>query len=149
MKKITYQMMRLLIAASFMACCSAQAELRLPVCFSDNMVLQRGNATLWGWTTPGVKVKVTVSDNAGPITIAFGVAGSGSGAWQVSLHTASPLPNTTINVAAANESLSLINVAFGDVYLCRYKFMHSNRSIRSRVPFIQKQWAEQHGVPAR
>ena len=28
-----------LIAVAFMLCCSVQAELRMPVCFADNMVL--------------------------------------------------------------------------------------------------------------
>jgi hypothetical protein len=108
-------------------CGGTPAGLRLPSFLSHNMVLQRGNASLWGWATPSETVKVTVSGvNGAPVATASAVAAAGNGAWRVSL-LVSALPNTTVSVTSSagagrpgsgRSSLALTNVAFGDVFLC-------------------------------
>jgi hypothetical protein len=95
--------------------------LRMPSFLSDNMVLQRGNASLWGWAAAGERIKVTVSAQGGSVlATATGIARAGDGAWAVSLQVPGPLPSSSIAVLAeaSNASLQLANVAFGDVFLC-------------------------------
>ena len=99
MKKITYQMMRLLIAASFMACCSAQAELRLPVCFSDNMVLQRSpqRSAVYGTATPGAKVALAFAGRSGfafskTVDVSSSPAAEQHGTWKVLLPARPAVP---------------------------------------------------------
>jgi hypothetical protein len=41
--------MFLLIAVAVATHAAVPAQLRMPSFISDNMVLQRGNATVWGW----------------------------------------------------------------------------------------------------
>jgi len=42
---------------------TVQAELRMPVCFSDNRVLQRGEpVAVWGEADPGTKATVEFAD---------------------------------------------------------------------------------------
>ena len=51
------------------------STLRMPSFLSDNMVLQRGNASLWGWAAAGERIKVTVSAQGGSVlATATGVA---------------------------------------------------------------------------
>ncbi len=46
----------------------ASAQIRLPDVLSDNMVLQRNDsAILWGWASPGEKIRIQASGNPRPI----------------------------------------------------------------------------------
>jgi len=84
--------------------------------FTDNMVLQRDQPdTIWGWTTPGTTVTVTV---AGPTTVpaVTGTAGP-DGKWSVKT---SPVPAGgpyTVTVAGP-QTVTFQNVLFGDVWIC-------------------------------
>jgi len=107
------------------ACSQASASsvgLKLPSFLSDNMVLQRGGAALWGWAPAGATIRVAVRDShtGTPLTDATAVAEGDDGRWTATLKLTAT-PNTTITVTSgngANSTATLRNVAFGDVYLC-------------------------------
>jgi len=80
--------------------------------FSDDMVLQRGQSDpVWGWTTPGATVRVSV---AGKKTAA--VAGA-DGLWMAHLP---PLPTGGPYTLRAEgpQTAILVNVQVGDVWVC-------------------------------
>jgi len=80
--------------------------------FSDYMVLQRGQSDpVWGWTTPGATVRVSVAGKS-----AQAVAGA-DGAWMAHLP---PLPTGgpyTLRVDGPQTAI-LANVQVGDVWVC-------------------------------
>jgi sialate O-acetylesterase len=95
--------------------CSAplHADVKLPVIFSDHMVLQRQvEAPVWGWAQAGESVTVSF---AGETKTA--VADS-AGKWSVKLskHEASATPQD-LSVKGTNE-IVLKNVLIGDVWIC-------------------------------
>lgn len=128
-------MMRLLIAASFMACCSAQAELRLPVCFSDNMVLQRGEpVAVWGEADPGSKVTVEFANQT-----QSGVA-SAAGKWRVTLD---PMPASSkprkLQISDFKTQVSFADLLVGEVWLAGGQsnmafHMGGLRDVQKRLP---------------
>lgn len=80
--------------------------------FSDNMVLQRDRSdAVWGWTTPGTQVSVTLSGKT-----STAVAGD-DGKWIAhlpSIHAGGPY---TIDISGA-QTAEIKNVLFGDVWIC-------------------------------
>lgn len=80
--------------------------------FSDDMVLQRGQSDpVWGWTTPGATVRVSIAGKN-----ARAVAGA-DGAWMAHLP---PLPTGgpyTLNVSGP-QAVTRTNVLVGDVWVC-------------------------------
>jgi sialate O-acetylesterase len=80
--------------------------------FTDNMVLQRGApAPVWGWTTPGAAVSVTVAGK----TVAGKAAADGK--WMVRVGPLQAATNLTLTVKGP-QTVTLKNVAAGDVWLC-------------------------------
>ncbi|MCX6360570.1 MAG: 9-O-acetylesterase [Armatimonadetes bacterium] len=80
--------------------------------FTDNMVLQRGApAPVWGWTTPGAAVSVTVAGK----TVAGKAAADGK--WMVRVGPLQAATNLTVTVKGP-QTVTLKNVAAGDVWLC-------------------------------
>jgi sialate O-acetylesterase len=81
--------------------------------FTDDMVLQREvPAPVWGWTTPGEKVTVTV---AGKTATAKADA---QGKWMAKLP---PLPvggPYTLKATRGTETVTLNNILVGDVWIC-------------------------------
>lgn len=80
--------------------------------FSDYMVLQRGQSDpVWGWTTPGAAVRVSIAGKS-----ASAVAGA-DGAWMAHLP---PLPTGgpyTLRVDGPQTAIC-VNVQVGDVWVC-------------------------------
>lgn len=80
--------------------------------FSDGMVFQRGQSDpVWGWTTPGATVRISVAGKD-----ARAVAGA-DGAWMAKLP---PLPTGgpyTLRVAGP-QTVTLADVQVGDVWVC-------------------------------
>ncbi len=80
--------------------------------FSDNMILQRDIAApIFGWTTPGAEVKVTMSGKTLTTT-----AGD-DGKWIVKLPKQKAGGNYSIAVVGAEKAV-LNNVTFGDIWVC-------------------------------
>jgi sialate O-acetylesterase len=82
--------------------------------FSDNMVLQRGTSDpVWGWTSPGSAVTVSV---VGSALQATGTAGP-DGKWMVRL-PAPPVGGPYTIKIVGPQSVTLGNVMSGDVWFC-------------------------------
>jgi sialate O-acetylesterase len=83
--------------------------------FTDNMVLQRDvQAPVWGWSTPGDTVTVSVD---GKPSGRAAVAGK-DGKWMTRI---GPFPAGgphTVTVAGSKQHVTLKNVLCGDVWLC-------------------------------
>ena len=91
---------------------SAQAELRLPAIFGDNMVLQQQQAVpVWGWATPGAEVTVKFSGQTKATHAAT------DGKWLVKLDRlkASFTPQTLVIDSGGTKTLT--NILVGEVWL--------------------------------
>lgn len=101
-----------LALAAFLLTTAAGAEVRLPACFSDNLVLQRDMPIrLWGWAEAGEEVTVVLADHR-----AAAVTGA-DGKWTATLD---PLPAGgpfELTVTGRN-ALTIKNVLVGEVWIC-------------------------------
>ena len=92
---------------------SARADVRLPMMFSDNMVVQRETAaTFWGWASPGEQVSVAASWGQRAAATA-----AADGQWKLNLNTPKAGGPFTIAIKG-NNTLELKNVLSGEVWLC-------------------------------
>ena len=92
----------------------ARAELRLPNIFGDQMVLQRDKPIrVWGWAKPAAAVEVSLGAQSMQATA------DDQGHWQVQLEA---LPASwdamVLQVSSGDETLSVNDILFGDVWLC-------------------------------
>src|SRR5690242_13843101 len=91
---------------------SANAGLKMPAVFGDNMVLQRQiSVPVWGWSDPGAKVTVTFAGQSKSIRA------DADGKWLVKLGQlkASAEPQTL--VIESGTTLTLTNILVGEVWL--------------------------------
>jgi len=89
--------------------------LQLSHLFTDHAVLQRETTVpVWGWGQPGAKVEVTGSWNG--VKAVAKVADDGS--WSVILPTAQAGGPYTLSVKCGKESLSVNDIALGEVWIC-------------------------------
>lgn len=91
-----------------------QANIRLPNILSSNMVLQQKSTTkLWGWASPGEKIKITSSwDNQ-----TTEVTADGNANWLIELKT--PAAGGPYNIAfQGGNKIVLENVWIGEVWVC-------------------------------
>lgn len=89
-----------------------RAEVKLPVIFRDNMVLQRDTPLpIYGWASPGEKVNVSLSDRSGSATA------DKSGKWKVVLNALPAGGPYQLKVDGKN-SIVLNDVLLGDVWIC-------------------------------
>lgn len=80
--------------------------------FANNMVLQRDvQNPVWGWTTPGTTVSVTMNSATHQATA------DANGRWQVLLD-ALPAGGPYAIAISGPQSQTITNVMMGDVYLC-------------------------------
>ncbi len=94
--------------------------------FSDNMVLQRGlKAPLWGWTTPGQKVRVdftgmTVQNGKKPraVKLSSTVRAGKDGKWMARIGPLPPAGGPYTLTIEGPKKLAFNNVMIGDVWLC-------------------------------
>jgi sialate O-acetylesterase len=87
--------------------------------FSSHMVLQRDVAApVWGWSTPGDAIAVTVADGQGA-TLARGKAVAGAdGKWMTKIGPLAAGGPLVVTVKGAKRQAVLTNVMAGDVWLC-------------------------------
>jgi sialate O-acetylesterase len=91
---------------------SANAQIRLPKFFGDNMVLQRnGSIPVWGWAS--ANEKITVQFNKQTKT----TQADKDGKWIVRLDTEKAGGPYILNISG-KSNLLLKNVLVGDVWLC-------------------------------
>ena len=91
------------------------ATLTLPTFIASHMVLQRAplQARLWGWTKPGKNVTATLDQDL-TITTTAGA----SGEWELEFAPQVAGSGHTIEIHDGTSSITLADVAFGDVWLC-------------------------------
>ena len=91
------------------------------------MVLQRDHADpIWGWSTPGDKISVTVEGSA---TNATAITGE-DGKWMTKIGPFSAGGPLTLTIKGTAQKVMLTNVLVGDVWLCTGQ---SNMSIPVRT----------------
>ncbi len=112
MKNIVNKKKILVIYCVLSIAISANAQIRLPKFFGDNMVLQRnGNIPVWGWASANEKIivqfnkqtKTTKADEAGK--------------WMIRLDAENAGGPYILGIKGKNN-LQLKNVLVGDVWLC-------------------------------
>jgi sialate O-acetylesterase len=93
---------------------SANAEIKLPAIFGDNMVLQQQtDAALWGTAKPKTSVKITTSWNKKTYSV---VSGS-DGKWKIKVAT--PVAGGPFVIGISDgKQLTLNNVLIGEVWVC-------------------------------
>ena len=91
------------------------APLRFNNLFSNNMVLQRApqQAVVWGYGEPGATVTVQLNSVARGMVVV-----SAMGTWSMQLPATEASFGHSIAVSDMMTTVTLSNVAFGDVYLC-------------------------------
>src|SRR5262245_29999500 len=90
----------------------AAADVKLPVIFSDHMVLQQGiELPFWGWAEPGEEVTVTVAGKS--VT----TKADDKGKWSVKAPAISAFGPVAVKVVGKN-TVELKDVLSGDVWLC-------------------------------
>lgn len=105
----------LLFCFSLVAFTRVSAEVRLPAILSSNMVLQRNTtAMLWGWAEAGEEITIRLSWQKKPLK----VTADASGRWKVGVVTTDARDAQRIEFTCAHTTLSLVNVLFGEVWLC-------------------------------
>lgn len=94
----------------------ANAQIKLPALFNNNMVLQQqASVPIWGKTTPGMHVTVKSSwDNQKYETIA-----AADSTWKIHLATpAASKESFILTIISGKEKKILNDVAIGEVWLC-------------------------------
>lgn len=92
----------------------AGQDLRLPALFSNHMVLQRDQqVAVWGWATPGSKIRVTSSWNA-----SAEARSTQDGRWTTTLKTPGASVDHKLTVTCGSTERVFDDVAIGDVWLC-------------------------------
>ncbi len=110
MKK--YKLLLLLLPLLMMQ--AAEAKVKLPSVFSDNMVLQqKTNAAIWGTAGIGKKVTVTTAWNGKK----YAAVADKVGNWKVKVSTPSFGGPYTITISDGDIT-TLKNILIGDVWVC-------------------------------
>lgn len=91
--------------------------------FTSHMVLQRdASDPIWGWTTPGNTVSVTVFDETGATCQTVAATADSGGRWQAAVGPFGLVTGNapySIAVAATGQTTSTFtDVLIGDVFLC-------------------------------
>jgi sialate O-acetylesterase len=112
MKNQLLMMSALALGGATVGMAGAHADVRLHPLFTDNMVLQRDkNDAVWGTADAGEHVTVSVAGQSATAVARL------DGRWMVRLQPLKVATNLTMTVSGKN-TLTLRNVAVGDVYLC-------------------------------
>lgn len=103
-----------LLLASVFLIGTAQAKVKLPSVFSDNMVFQqKSSARIWGTTTPGKAVKV----NASWTKFAFNSVAAKDGSFIITIPTPAYGGPYTVTINDGDVT-TLNNVLLGEVWVC-------------------------------
>src|SRR6056300_511479 len=94
----------------------AQAKIKLPALFTDNMMLQQEMETpIWGWANPNETVTVITSWNS----TSYAVKANQKGQWKTLVRTprATNIPYEIV-LKTTEETTKIKNVLIGEVWLC-------------------------------
>jgi sialate O-acetylesterase len=93
----------------------ANAKIKLPALFSDNMILQqKSNAPIWGWANKNESILIRTSWDS----IAYKTKANDQGKWKIALKTPKAGGPYTIEVSQGKDKISVNNVLIGEVWLC-------------------------------
>lgn len=107
MKKI------LLITALSLCCLYSKAKITLPQIIGDNMVLQEGEANIWGWANAGSSISIKPSWSSQVVKAKTGKDGK----WIVKLSTPkASYTEHSITISGDGSKISLKNVLVGQVW---------------------------------
>ncbi len=111
MKKIASIFFIMLILAI-----SAQAQLKLPAIFGDNMLLQQNtNVNIWGWADKGKTVEVAPMWT----TQKYSTKADNTGKWSVQIPTPAASNEVySISVSDGKNQIKYENILIGEVWLC-------------------------------
>ncbi len=102
------------LAVLLLASVALAQDLKLPLVFTDHMVLQHGQkAPIWGWATPGSEVTIQFQGQTLTVTT------NANGKWESALAalniSAEP---AELTVGSGDQTLTVKDVLVGDVWLC-------------------------------
>lgn len=90
----------------------AQAQVELPLLFSDGAVVQRDHPLpVWGWAAPGAKIRVDFDGRSATATAAA------DGSWRVELPAHAAGGPYALRVRGDGETVTVQDVLVGDVWL--------------------------------
>ncbi len=116
--KTVYQrfIRRILLAGLFIFIVNAGfAQIALPGCFTDNMVLQQqAKVNLWGTQTPGKNLSITTSWN----NKTYKVTANAHGDWKTAVSTPAYGGPYTVAFNDGATTTTLKNVMVGEVWVC-------------------------------
>ncbi|MBN2063799.1 MAG: hypothetical protein JW745_03275 [Sedimentisphaerales bacterium] len=93
----------------------AIADIKVPNCLSDNMVLQQqSEVKLWGWADASEAVNITASWSQTPVSA---IADS-EGKWSLTVNTPIAGGPYSLAITGANNSITLKDILIGEVWLC-------------------------------
>jgi len=91
------------------------AEVKLPVIVSSNMVLQRNTTViLWGWADAREKIAIEASWLDEPLNVEADKEGN----WRTEVKTTNSKTPQTIKIKSKTSDIALNNILFGEVWLC-------------------------------
>lgn len=101
-----------LLGAALFFQLSAQAELKIPAIFGDNMVLQQQMPVpVWGWSTPGAQVTVTFAGQS------RSTHADANGRWLIKLRKMKASATPQSLVIASGDTRTFTNILVGEVWL--------------------------------
>ncbi|HEY5462767.1 MAG TPA: sialate O-acetylesterase [Hanamia sp.] len=111
MKKISFTLVTLLFSLFYF---SANAYLRIPDIFSDNMLLQQQTTVhFYGWSDPGQKISIVASWNGDTLKTST----LSDAVWTVDLKT--PKAGGPYQITVVGDStITIQNVLIGEVWIC-------------------------------
>jgi len=91
----------------------ANAMLKLPSIFADNMVLQRDKSNVvWGWASPGETVQVSFRQKH------YEAKTGKDGSWKLTIGPLQAGITDSMTISCRKEKLILRNIAIGEVWVC-------------------------------
>lgn len=109
----------LVVLANSLTVQTATADLRLPAIISDHAMIQVGKpVTIWGWTKPAAKVKVTFEGNGTSPANSFEAVADASGKWSGQLPAMKAGVAGRLRIGSDKDTPRTINdVLVGEVWL--------------------------------
>ena len=122
----------------------SEATLSLPTLVGSHMVLQRApkHARIWGFAAPYATVSIALN---GDDPCATSVVG-GTGRWEVMLPPRNASVDHVIEISDGATTITLEDVAFGDVFACAGQSNSDNAQNRTLWPPIRYRMTPAHAV---